>query len=97
MEDERIILTPEQATALLCDHEYIHNFANPAGGMFIGYDYERADAIAAFGTAKKIELAGENAKGMKHPIAVWDKAERLTFFEADMDKVAEFEAREDQS
>ena len=86
----KIPLTAEQAEGLLADGAYVHNFAS-GPMMLIGCDYGRADAIKAFRQAKSIELAGPGAMAMKHPIAV-DDGERITFFAADMDKVAAFEA-----
>jgi hypothetical protein len=91
MSDEKIILTPDEAASLLADSQYVHNFIQ-SGPMFLGCDFEKDSAIEAFRSAKQIELAGENAKGMKHPLAVFDKDGKLSFFEADMDKVEAFEA-----
>lgn len=93
MSDERILLTPYQATGLLCDGvEYIHNYANPAGGMLIGIDYTRPAAVAAFQNAVQIEIGGPACKRSRHPIIVWDSPTHHTFFEADMDKVNALEA-----
>jgi hypothetical protein len=92
MNDEKVILTPAEAEALLLPGEHVHNFANPGAGLFVGCDYDRADAIAAFQRAKQIELGGPGCTGMKHPIVVWENERRCTFFEADMDKVKAFEA-----
>ncbi len=90
--DDKVILTPEEAEALLPEGKYIHNFANPGVGMMIGCDYERPDAIKALRDAKQLELGGEQSKGLKHPIVCWHTEKRLTFFEADMAKVEAFEA-----
>lgn len=90
-DDDICLLTAEQAVSLLPEGEYVHNFANPAGGLMLGCDYERADAIKALSEAKRIEIGGEGCKRIKHPLAVWDKNDRLTFFAADMAKVEAFE------
>ena len=90
--DNKVILTPEQAEALLPEGEYIHNFANPGAGMLIGCDYDRPDAIKALRGAKRLELGGEQSKALNHPIICWHTAGRLTFFAADMAKVEAFEA-----
>lgn len=90
--DDKVIITPAEAESLLADREYVHNYVNPSAGMFVGCDYERANAIEAFHKAKQIELGGENCKHMKHPLVVWDTDKHYSFFEADMDKVAAFEA-----
>jgi hypothetical protein len=91
MSQAKIILTPDHAEGLLPEGEYVHNFIQ-SNFAFLGCDYARADAVKAFGEAQQIEIAGENAKAMRHPIAVFDKDGKLSFFEADMDKVAAFEA-----
>lgn len=90
--DDKMIITPAEAESLLADGKYVHNYANPAAGMMIGVDYERADAIDAFKKAHSIEIGGDGCKSMKHPIVVWDSPKHYTFFAADMDKVAAFEA-----
>lgn len=92
--DDVLIITAAEAEALLIDGaEYIHNYANPAGGLMIGVDYERDDAIAAFRKAAQIEIGGSGCKSMRHPIVVWDNLPgRYTFFEADMAKVEALEA-----
>lgn len=94
MSDEKVVLTPEQAEALLPEGEYVHNFANPAGGLMVGCDYDRTDAIKALREAKLIEIAGPGAMRMKHPIAVWANDTRPTFFAADMAKVEAYLAKE---
>lgn len=90
--DDKFIITADEAENLLIDGaEYIHNYANPAAGMMIGCDYERAAAIAAFRKAKLIEIGGYGCRGLRHPIVVHEDDGRYTFFEADMDKVRELE------
>lgn len=89
--DEKLVITAEEAASLLRESEYIHNYAG-GPGMLIGCDFDRDDAVQAFAAAKEIEIAGPFMYGMKHAIAVLDKANRRTFFEADMEKVAALEA-----
>lgn len=89
--DNKLIITPDEAESLLQDGETVHNFAQ-AGFAILGCDYDRAAAIKAFREAKSIEIGGSSCKGMKHPIVIWDSDGHYTFFEADMDKVAAFEA-----
>lgn len=92
-EDDKLILTAEEAESLLNDEgEYVHNFIQ-SGMVFLGCDYDRADAIAAFKSAKSIEIGGPACKRMKHPLAVFDKDGRLSFFEADLSKVEAYEAQ----
>lgn len=85
--DEKLIITPEEAEGLLYDGcEYVHNFIS-GSMMLIGCDYERPHAIEAFKEAKQIEIAGASARGMKHAIAVWRTEKDVSFFEADPEKV----------
>jgi hypothetical protein len=94
--DERLILTADEATALLPDgDDYVHCFSQPSAGMFIGTDHERAGVEDVFRKAKQIEIGGDNCKGMGHPLVVWTGDDRLRFFAADMEKVAAFEAARD--
>lgn len=90
--DDKVILTPDEAIALLPEGEYVHNFANPGVGMLVGCDYERDNAIKHIRSAYQIELAGEQCMRLKHPLAVWDSKTHVTFFAADMAKVQAFEA-----
>lgn len=91
-DDDKMIITPAEAESLLAEGEYVHNFANPGAGLMVGCDYERANAIEAFKSAHSIEIGGDGCKRMKHPIVVWDSPRHYTFFEADMEKLAAFEA-----
>lgn len=91
MSDEQVLLTADQAISLLPAGATVHNFVQ-SSMMMLGCDYQIADAIKALRDAKSIEIGGPSCKAMKHPIAVFAQDERLSFFEADMDKVAAFEA-----
>lgn len=89
--EERLIITADEAISLLPDGEHIHNFMQ--GGMaLIGCDYDRDDAEAALRKASEIEIAGFMARSMKHPIACWENDRKVSFFAADMDKLEAFEA-----
>ncbi len=68
--DDRIFLTVQEALDLLDDGEEVHSFASPAGGMLLGADWSRAEAIAAIENAKTREVAGPAAQGMKHGLAI---------------------------
>jgi hypothetical protein len=90
--DDKLIISADEAIGLLPDGDTIHNYANPASGLMLGVDYEREDAIRHFRNALSIEIGGDGCKAMMHPLVVWDSATHYTFFEADMNKVAAFEA-----
>lgn len=91
MADDKLLLTPTQAASLLADGKYVHNFIQ-SSFAFIGCDYSRSDAIKAFKAAKSIEIGGDGCKSMGHGLAVFDQAGGLSFFAADKEKVAAFEA-----
>lgn len=91
MSDERILLTAEQAEAMLPEGETVHNYRNPAG-MMIGCDWERDAVILALRAAQSIEIGGPACKAMRHPLVVFGPDGRHSFFEADMAKVEAHEA-----
>lgn len=86
-----IILTPEQAEALLCDGPTVHNYVNPSANVLVGVDFDRADAIAALHKALQIEIGGEHCKRMAHALVVWDSEKHFSFFASDADRVSAFE------
>jgi hypothetical protein len=90
--DEKIILTPDEAISLLPDGEHVHNYINNAPGLFLGCDYDRADAEEHIRKAIQREIAGPHCQGMKHALAVWSSETKVSFFETDMPKVKAMEA-----
>jgi hypothetical protein len=91
--DDQILLTPAEAESVLLDGPYIHNYANPGAGMFIGCDMERDRAIEALGKAVQLEIGGPACQNMKHGLVVWTTDNRPLFFEADPEKLSALEAR----
>lgn len=67
--DDNIYLTPEQAISALADGEYVHSFVN-SGGLLLGADHSRKQAIETINSASALCIAGQFAKGMKHAIIV---------------------------
>jgi hypothetical protein len=92
MSDEKIILTPDEAIGILTSGKYIHNYANPGGGIFIGVDFERPDAEKHIRDALQLEIGGPACKKMKHGLVAWSSERRCTFFETDPDKLDALEA-----
>lgn len=88
--DDELLLTPAEAESLLEDGDTVHNFV--ANGMMIGCDYSRAEAIKAFGVARRLEIGGPGCKAMGHAIAATEHNGRVSFFAADREKVEVFEA-----
>ena len=91
MNDDRLILTPEQAESVLPEGEYIHNFRNPTG-MLVGCDYDRDGAVKALHDAKQIEIGGDQCKAMKHGLVVWDDDKSYSFFATDGERLEKLEA-----
>jgi len=95
MNDEKILLTPEEAISILAGGDTVHNYANPAAGMFIGCDYDRADAEQHIRDAIQREVAGPVCQGMRHGLAVWSEKNPVTFFETDMEKLRAMETEKE--
>ena len=91
MNDDKILLTADEAISLLPDGEYVHNYINNMPGLFIGCDYDRADAERHIRDAIACEIAGPGCKGMKHALAVWSSKNCVSFFATDKDKVEAME------
>jgi len=68
---EKVFLTAEQAVALLPDSDDIHVFLNP-GGMLIGADWSRAEAIKMLHRGK-CQLGGDMCMRMGHGLVCHDK------------------------
>lgn len=68
---ERVVLTFEQAVAMLPDSERVHTFRQ-AGSALLGADWERGDLFDAF-KKHPPELSGEAATNMKHGIVFEDE------------------------
>jgi hypothetical protein len=71
MEDERVILTVEQATAMLPDRPRIHTFRQLISGELIGDEWDRdqvIDEIIKYGA----ELSGTAAASAGHGIVSED-------------------------
>jgi hypothetical protein len=59
--------------------------------MFIGCDYDRADAEKHIREAVQCEIGGPHCQRMNHALIVWSSKTRMTFFETDMEKVEAME------
>jgi len=67
-EEQKVILTVEQAKNLLPAKERIHTFRQ-AGPVLIGADWDKADLESEI-AACTCELAGKQAQAMKHGLVV---------------------------
>jgi hypothetical protein len=69
-DDDKELLTYDEAVALLPDDERIHTFVNPAG-MLIGADWDRSDVLSLLETTDLREVAGPAAQSMGHGLVAW--------------------------
>ena len=89
-ENNRIVLTAKEAIKVLPDGDEIHTFTG-GGAMIFGADWSRKEAIKTLKLAKRIELAGKNARSMGHGLAVFEQNDDLYFLETNEDKLKELE------
>ena len=94
--NERIFLTPEQAIEVLPKSNDVHTFYNPGFGL-VGADWNKEDVIAKIKSCDCREITGEQAKGMGHGLALYDKTAKyqkdILFVETDMGKIDEMEKK----
>lgn len=88
-------LTYEEAVSLLPEGDSIHTFINGYYGL-IGADWSRDDILGKLKEAEKvIELTGEQAKKMKHGMAIRPNRDyyqdEVLFIETDEEKLSAFE------
>jgi hypothetical protein len=69
MNNDRHILTFDEALALIADGDEVHVILNPAPNMLVGADWGRKDLVDALRESKHIELAGPEATRMNHGVA----------------------------
>jgi len=72
MDEERVVLTIEQAENLIADGEYVHTFRQ-GGFMLIGADWKREDILEALKIYPP-ELSGVSATSIGHGLVFIDKA-----------------------
>lgn len=75
MEEERKILTKEQAIALLPDKDFIHTFVG-IPNVLIGTDWEREEIIDAI-NSHTCEVGGQMCRALGHGLAVMRKGDPL--------------------
>ena len=67
-DDEPVLLSFDEAVALLPDGDRIHTFLD-AGGIPIGADWDRADILALLERSGRREVTGPSAQGFGHGLA----------------------------
>ena len=93
--DDKIVLTADEAISLLPEGEYVHNYVNPTGAMFIGCDYDRDEVERHIRSAHQCEIGGPGCQSIKHGLVVWKTNKSLSFFETDMEKLKAMEAKKE--
>lgn len=83
-EEEKVLLDPEAAIAMLPDGDRIHTFRNP-NGFCLGADWDRTELIETIQTAIQRELAGPLASAMGHGLVVWTDERSPLFVETRKD------------
>jgi hypothetical protein len=71
MSEQRSILTPEQAKAMLADGESIHTFRSSVPGVLLGADWDRNALMEAIDEAETLEIGGPACRNMNHGLVVW--------------------------
>jgi hypothetical protein len=70
MADDVVLLTYDEAVALLPEGERIHTF--PGGGLaLIGAGWDRADVLALLESTDRREVTGPAAQSMGHGLAAY--------------------------
>jgi len=70
-DDEAVLLTYDEAVALLPDGDEIHTFVNPAVNMLVGTDWGREQVLDLLRTTDRREVTGEQAQAMHHGLAAF--------------------------
>lgn len=77
MGDDRVMLTHEQAVAMLPDGIHVHTFTCPVPGVLMGADFIREKLIAHMKEHGPVELSGPLATRMGHGMCLKDEHGRL--------------------
>lgn len=70
MSEEKVILTAEQAKAMMADGDMVHTFRS-AGRVLIGGDWSRDELEELIEAGAQCELGGEMCTRMKHGLVIW--------------------------
>ena len=90
-EDDQLMLTFDEAVALLGNEKQIHTFSI-AGPCLLGCDISKASLIKRLKANKDtIEVAGRNMRAMGHGLAFLDGNQGPLFIEVDGAKLTELE------
>jgi len=68
--DDEVLMSYDEAVALLPDGDRIHTFVNPAG-ILIGADWDRDGVLSLLRDADRREVSGPAAQSFGHGLAAW--------------------------
>jgi hypothetical protein len=69
-DDEIVLLSYEEAVALLPDGDRIHTFVNP-GGLLVGAHWDRADILDLLERTERREITGPSAQSFGHGLVAY--------------------------
>lgn len=90
MNDDKVILTKEQAIKLLGKRNEIHTFRS-GRGILIGADHSRKSLLESIEKSKLIEIGGEACRRMGHGLVIWTSETDPLFVEVDKKEIEELE------
>lgn len=76
-DDKPILLTPDEAIAMLPEGEWIHTFRNPGVNLLIGADWDRDDLLVAIRCSCSRQVGGPMCCGMNHGLVIWHDKRQL--------------------
>jgi hypothetical protein len=73
-DNQDAVLSVEEALGMLePGSPRIHTFLNPAGGLLVGADWDRADVEELIRSTERRRRTGPEAQAIKHGLALWDR------------------------
>lgn len=69
-DDEPVLLSYDEAAAMLPDGDRIHTFLD-AGGALVGANWDRAEILELLETSGRREVTGPAAQGFGHGLAAY--------------------------
>jgi len=70
MDNDRCIITNEQALDILADGEQVHTFRG-GNGFMLGGNWDREDLIEAIRESERVEIGGAACQSLGHGLVVW--------------------------
>lgn len=79
--EEIVLLSYDEAVALLPDGDTIHTFLNPVPDVLLGADWDREQVLDLLRATERREVTGPEAQSVNHGLAAWDPRGRVVFIE----------------